>query len=357
MCLLFVATVACAATMTSSAQTAVARALTIYFIDVEGGQSTLLVGPGKETLLIDTGYASTGTFESASGDPGSARDANRILAAAHDAGVSKIDVLLITHFHADHVGGVPELSKLIPIVTFVDHGSPAPDAEKGVSGTNAVFKAYSAIRAGKRHLEPKPGDRLPLKEMTATVVSSARETLTHALAGAGKTNPACAPQAMPAQEPTENPRSTGVVVSFGRFRFLDVGDLSGPPLFALACPTNRVGPVDAYLVAHHGGPDAADPATLAAFKPRVAIVNNGAVKGGSTETLALLAKTEGVDTWQLHRAVNAGDANTTETRIANLDERTANWIKLVAAEDGSFTVTIAGDHRQSQKEYRSVPAR
>src|SRR5436853_7801986 len=84
-----------------------AGTLDIYFIDVEGGQSTLVATPAGESLLIDTGYA---------GNEG--RDSKRIAAAAKAAGMSAIDYLLITHFHADHVGGAPELAKLLPIRTF-----------------------------------------------------------------------------------------------------------------------------------------------------------------------------------------------------------------------------------------------
>ena len=224
-----------------------------------------------------------------------------------------------------------------------------PEAEARVAGTLEALAAYTAVRARGRHLQPKPGDRLPLKGATAVVVSSAGATLRQPLAGssrrsargavAGSANAACGPMAPPAQEPTENPRSTGVRLEFGRFRFLDVGDLSGAPLFALACPRNLVGPVDIYLVAHHGGPDAADPATFAAFEPRVAIVNNGAVKGGAPETFAALHNIPALeDVWQLHRSRNDGARNFADDRIANLDETTAHWIKVRARDDGSFVV-------------------
>ena len=104
------------------------QTLDIYFIDVEGGQSTLIVTPAGESFLIDTGYAGDGTFQSKAGDPARARDAQRIAAAARDAGVTRIDYLLITHFHADHVGGVVELAQLLPIGTFIDHGGVLPGA-------------------------------------------------------------------------------------------------------------------------------------------------------------------------------------------------------------------------------------
>jgi beta-lactamase superfamily II metal-dependent hydrolase len=312
--------------------------LDIYFIDVEGGQSTLLVTPQRESLLIDTGWAGGGSAGAKPGDPSQARDARRIVAAARDAGLDHIDYLLITHFHPDHDGGVVELSQLMPIRHFIDHGTLAAEAEKD-AGIKSAFEAYMAVRNARPHLEPKIGDRLPIKGIDATVVSSAAATLTQPLPGAGEVNGACGPSAVPARDPYENPRSTGVVVRYGKFRFLDVGDLSGSPLFALACPRSLIGPVDAYLVAHHGGPDVAVPATFAAFKPRVAVMNNGRTKGGAQTTYEAMHHVPGLQAvWQLHSSADAGDTNFPPQFIANLDESTANWIKLVAKDDGSFRV-------------------
>ena len=323
----------------ATAQAPAARTLDIYFIDVEGGQSTLVVTPAGQTLLIDAGFPSTGTFDSRPGDPTSARDPQRILEVAKRAGVSRIDYLLVTHFHGDHVGGVPELAQLMPIDAFIDHGGVTDQAES-VAGTFAMHRAYAAVRAKGRHLEPKPGDRLPLNGMDATVVSTAGATIAGALVGAATgANPTCSPPGIPAQEVTENPRSTGVMLQFGKFRFLDVGDLTGAPLYSLACPSDRLGLVDVYLVAHHGGADASDPSMFAAVRPRVAILNNGARKGGASETLKTLHTLSGTDTWQLHRSEVPGAVNFVDERIANLSEATANWIVIRAREDGSFAVT------------------
>lgn len=314
------------------------KTLDIYFIDVEGGQSTLVVTPDRHSLLIDTGWAGDGTgFRP--GDPHQARDANRILAAARDAGITRIDELFITHFHTDHDGGVSELAQLIPIAMFIDHGAPSDGAVSTSAETAAAYKAYAGVRDDKPHIEPRPGDRLPLADVEAIVVSSAGTTLERPLPQGGAANAGCQAQATPAQDPYENPRSNGVVIRFSKFRFLDLGDLSGVPLYALACPKDMVGPVSIYLVSHHGGGDQGDLGIFAAFRPRVAVMNNGVKKGGARTTYEALHRVPGLeDVWQLHASADALDANFAAAHIANLDESTAFWIKVVARSDGSFRV-------------------
>lgn len=342
-----IALLALAPTRSSAATT-----LDIYFIDVEGGQSTLLVTPKRQSFLVDTGWPGNGTPGSKPGDPAQARDAKRIVAAAQDAGIKQIDYLLITHFHTDHDGGAVELAQLMPIRHFIDHGTLPEDAKRDAA-TKDAFEAYLAIRNKAPHIEPKPGDRLPLTGVDATIVTSAASTIRQPLAGAGQLNTLCGPSAPRPGDPLENPRSTGVVVTFGKFRFLDVGDLTGQPLFDLACPKSLIGPVDVYLVAHHGGPDASDPATFAGFKPRVAIMNNGLKKGGAQATYESLHHVTGLeDVWQIHRSEAAGDKNFPAEHIANLDESTAHWIKLSAAEDGSFRVLNG-----RTGEWKTYPAR
>jgi beta-lactamase superfamily II metal-dependent hydrolase len=314
------------------------RALQIYFIDVEGGQSTLIVTPEHQSLLIDTGWAGDGTGYRP-GDPHQARDANRIVAAARDAGVGRIDYLLLTHYHIDHAGGVAELAQLLPIRTFIDHSAPSADADRASPGTEQAYEAYLKVRAGGTHLEPRPGERLPLTDVEAIVVSSAGATLKGPLGKTAAINASCPDHAESSRDPYENPRSTGVVVRYGAFRFLDVGDLAGHPLYDLACPKSLIGPVDVYLVAHHGGPDAAVPETFAALKPRVAVMNNGLSKGGARVTYEALHHVAGLeDVWQLHTSADAAQANFPQRYIANVDESTAYWIKLVARADGSFRV-------------------
>src|SRR5215469_9894773 len=281
----------------SFASSAAAQALQIYFIDVEGGQSTLIITPAHQSLLIDAGFPGDGGFESRPGEAHKGRDASRIAAAASAAGLKQIDYLLITHFHGDHDGGVPELAQLIPIRTFVDHGG--LDDPGTVAGTVEAFDAYAAVRAKGKHIEVKPGDRLPLKGIRVTVVSSSGLTLSSALPGAGARNATCRAKELPPRESSENPRCTGFRLDFGEFRFADLGDLTGRPLWALFCPSDLLGPLDVYLLPHHGGPDAADPATFGSIKPRVAVINNGVTKGGAQETFAALHSANGVEeVWQ-----------------------------------------------------------
>lgn len=301
-----------------------ARTLDFHFIDVEGGQSTLIVTPQGQSMLVDAGYARDG------------RDPDRIMAAIRDAGLSQIDYMWTTHFHADHVGGTPEVSRRIPVRTFLDYGEPV---EAG-NGARRLYEAYLAVRATGHYVRPNPGDRLPLNGLDLDVVSAAGELIRKPLDSGGRLNPACAAIGWKENDETENPRSLGFRLRFGRFQFVDLGDLSGLNLASLFCPENLLGHADLYLVTHHGNLDTAIPAVLAGLQPRVAVLNNGATKGGHPDTFRDLHALSGLeDVWQLHRSRNAGAANFADERIANLDESTGYGIKVSASEDGSFTVT------------------
>jgi len=314
------------------AGTVSARDLEFFFIDVEGGQATLIVTPSGQTLLIDAGY---GPRAGRGGDLTiTGRDPDRILTAARSAGVERIDYLLITHFHNDHVGGVPDLASKIPIGTFIDYGMPLGTDRMATNG----FRAYEPVRdQASGHLQPQPGDRLPLKGLTVDIVSAAGELLTKPMPGAGQTNPACKWLEDFAEDGTENFRSIGMVLQFGAFRFADLGDLSGNTLEKAACPRNLLGEVSVYLVAHHGNYDSNVPALVAALRPQAAVMNNGVIKGGDPESFKTLRAQPEMDLWQLHQSRNPGADNAPDQFIANVDEGTTSfWLKLTAKEDGSF---------------------
>ena len=327
-----------AATTFGSAAATLADTLDIYFIDVEGGKATLIVTPTRESFLIDAGFAGDGTFNSTPGDPAQARDAQRVLLAARDAGLSRIDHLLVSHYHADHFGAVMELAQLIPIVEYIDHSAPSAAAEARVPGTLALYDAYVALRSKAKHRAAKVGDHLSLGDVGIDVVASDGVVLTTALSGGGAPNPACTTGGVPAQEQTENPNSTAIRLQYGDFRYLDVGDLSGAPLYALTCPDNLIGEADVYAIAHHGGADGSDPSLFSAVKPRAAVFSNGTRKGAQAATFNTLRQL-GIAGWQLHRTQSPGAENMPDAQIANLDTSTSAWLKLSASPDGSFTIT------------------
>ena len=316
-----------------------AKALDIYFIDVEGGQATLLVTPSGESMLIDAGYGPRQARGAIPAVP-NARDAGRILAAATDAGLTRLDYLLVTHFHPDHAGGVPEVAARIPIGAYIDYGEPMGTDRMA---TNA-FRNYEPVRSAARHIVARAGDRIPLKDLEATIVSAGGTLLSKPLSEGGETNGACTDLEDHPEDGTENFRSVGVLFRFGAFRFLDLGDLSGNTLTRLACPKNLLGRVSVYLISHHGDYDTNVPALYAALQPRVAIMNNGVTRGGSPDAFVTLRDQRSLeDVWQLHFSQNDGAQNFADELIANVDDGTvtSHWIKLTAYDDGSFRVSNA----------------
>ena len=308
-----------------------AKPLEIYFIDVEGGQSTLLVDPQGESLLIDTGWPD---FDG--------RDADRIMAAAKAAGIDHIDYAIITHYHSDHAGGVAQLASRIKIGTFGDHG---PNTETSRQ-TSANYAAYLKAAAQSKRVILKPGDTLPFKGMSVRVLTSAGEEITSPLPGAGEANPLCQTVPQVPADPGENSRSVGVLITYGKFRFIDLGDLTTRGELGLACPRNLVGTVDLYLTTHHGTahPGTGDSSNareiVDALHPRVAIMNNGAIKGGHPVAWQIIRDSPGLeDMWQLHYAVLSDkDHNVADQFIANtgvIDE--GHYIKVSAEANATFT--------------------
>src|SRR6266404_5829384 len=305
------------------------KALQIYFVDVEGGQSTLFVTPEGKSLLIDTGWPDN-----------NGRDAARIAAAAKDAKISKIDFVLITHFHDDHVGGAPQLAAKIPVGTFIDHGE---NRETNDAVTQRDFAAYQKLLATAKykHITAKPGEVLPITGMQVRVVTSDGELIERPLPGGGKENASCANAAKPPVDVTENPRSLGTLITFGKLRILDLGDLTSDKEMDLMCPMNKIGAVDIYIVSHHGFCRTAVGGLVKPSAPRVAIMDNGPKKGGSPAAWDVIEKSPGLeDLWQLHYAEEGGDAhNVAAPFLANLQgPDTGNYLKVTAAADGSFAV-------------------
>ncbi|MEO8182954.1 MAG: MBL fold metallo-hydrolase [Deltaproteobacteria bacterium] len=295
--------------------------LRLFFVDSEGGQSTVIQLPNGQILVIDTGNAGM-------------RDGERMLAVLQgELGATQIDYLIITHYDGDHVGGVPYLAARIGIGQFFDHGA-----------ANAPAQYLALANAGTRRALAA-GDVLTLGGVTLNVVSAAGTVITQPLAGGGMPNPLCegAQTALPGDPLDENVNSVGVVLRFGSFDFLDLGDLLWPREHQLACPNNQIGPIDLYLTTHHGLTRSGAPQLVRALQPLAAIMNNGPRKGGGGSTWATLALAPGpADVWQVHRAVAAPDAqNAPLAQIANLDEGQADaaqFLEVRVESSGQFQI-------------------
>lgn len=299
--------------------------LEVYFIDVEGGQATLFVTPSGQSMLIDTGYPG---FED--------RDVKRVVGTIKQVGLTKLDYFLVTHYHEDHVGNAAAIAAQVPIETFIDHGANVETDDKA----NGLFAQYARARATGKHVLAKPGDKIPLRDLDMTIVTANGDRITRPVNGGGAPTAGCdSIKPMPA-DPSENARSVGSLIAFGRFRMIDLGDLTWNKELDLVCPNNLLGTVDLYLTTHHGRADSNVPAIVNALQPRVIVMNNGPTKGGMVDAMKRFKSSPKLeDFWQLHYSVEAADLNMPAPMIANLDESTAHYIKLTAQRDGGFSIT------------------
>ena len=321
------------------------KTLDIYFIDVEGGAATLIVTPTGQSLLIDTGF------------PGD-RDAGRIAHVALEiAHLTQIDHCVITHWHRDHVGGVSALLKLIPIRNFYDHGLPATVASD-MQVEN--IDAYKLATQGKS-VTLKPGDEIKLDKRTKPLPPLTVRVL--AAGGIVSGEASAAPQVRPcgenfqpvAEDTSDNVNSVGFLMTFGRFKFFDGGDLTWNIENRLACPKNIVGAIDVYQVDHHGVDSSNNPTLVRALDPRVAVIDSGPRKGAEAKTLATLKTLPGIEAiYQLHKNLRIDDkSNAMSGYIANEEEQCqGNFIKLSVEPNGqSYSVSIPA--KQISRRYRT----
>jgi competence protein ComEC len=317
------------------------KTLDIYWIDSEGGGSTLIVTPNNQSVLIDTG------------NPG-ARDPGRIVAAAKAAGLEKIDYVAITHWHIDHFGGAAEVAAQIPIGAIYQRELPTPNHPDGRQFQMAG-KGYQDIAAKREPLaagmviplQGAPGGpRLELRVLAADQKfiepTEAQKKQPNPLAGSSEAKPV---------DTSDNANSAVFLLSFGAFRFFDGGDLTWNVEEKLVSPYNLAGKVDVYQTNHHGLEISNNPILVRSLEPTVVVMNNGPRKGGQPGTFAAVRMANSVQAfYQLHKSYTApAEMNQPAEFIANHDDLRgpeaakcpANLIKMTVAPDGnSYTISI-----------------
>jgi competence protein ComEC len=304
-----------------------AKTLDIYVIDTEGGKAMLILTPSGQSILVDAGF------------PGfNDRDAIRIEEAARAAGIKKFDFLIVTHYDLDHVNNVPATVARIPAAVFMDHGESAVNDPM----TTKAVAAYLEAAAKAKRVILRPGDKIPVKGLEALVVTAAGNAIKSPVKGGGAPNSFCssAPP-KPQADNSENAQSVGLLYSFGKFRMLDLGDLTWNKELELMCPNNPIGSVDLFMVSHHGFDASNSPALVHALRPKVTVMNNGARKMGSPAVLKTIQSSPGLQAaYQLHFSENAPNDNPPDEFIANLrSSPDGKWIKISVERNGRFTVT------------------
>jgi competence protein ComEC len=328
--------------------------LKIISIDVEGGAAVLFRSPEGKSMLIDTGWKpGVGVpYPVGAGAPPIPQpvSADRIAAAAASLGIKKIDYLVMTHYHADHLGGLEALLAKLPVGTFVDHGPNreiSPPDRKSPDSPEARYPAWVAAYAGHDHMSVHTGESVDVGSLHILFLTSDGEVPNAPLPGAGQTNPYCEDaKPMAADGGEENNRSLGLLITFGKARIAYLGDLTWNKEIALLCPANKVGRIDAYFVTGHGMNLSSSPPT-AALDPLVAIMQNGGLKGGDQDVIRTVMSYPGLEGfWRSHYTVRYPGLNGDPNMIANLD-----WvpdqgysIDLDITPSGRMTVTNTRNH-------------
>jgi beta-lactamase superfamily II metal-dependent hydrolase len=206
-------------------------------LDVGQGDATFIQTPDCKTALIDGGDSGSGSI---------------IRSHLASLGVSALDLVVVSHYHQDHLAGIVEIAQgtPIPVTTVIDHGG---------SYSSSTFSTYSQLYAGKRKTA-EAGDVVALgSQVSLRVVSSAANGLTAS---------------------DENSLSVGLKLTYGQLDVLLAGDLTGTgtgtstvDLEGRIAPT--VGPVEIYHVDHHGGSDSSNGTLLSLLQPDVSLISVG----------------------------------------------------------------------------------
>jgi competence protein ComEC len=204
--------------------------LSVYFLDVGQGDSTLFVVDGK-TILIDAGETDMG---------------DRVVSDLKRLGVTRIDLLVATHPHSDHMGGMQKVLAAFPVGQVLDTGLPHP---------SPVYEHFLETVEQKKipYRIAEQGQAIDVDPALRVFVLSP-------------------PKARYGDDPNTN--SVVLRISYGMIDFLMTGDVSGEGEDALLTSGY---PLDAEIlkVAHHGSSSSTSPEFLARVHPEMAIISLG----------------------------------------------------------------------------------
>ena len=328
------------------------RTLDIYFLDMVGGGSTLIVTPLGESVLIDTGSLRP-----------EHRDADRILKACEDAKLKQIDYLVTTHFHSDHFGAILEVSQRIPVKCFMDKGTRAPAGDGDNRWSKDLYSLYDQATKGNVKTI-RAGDDIPLRNDPAGKVPPIK---LHCVASDKKVEgfdgDIDAPVdgfKMASADDTDNARSIALLLTCGPFKFFAGGDITRNVEHHLVQPVNRIGKVDLYQVTHHGWDLSNNELLLKALAPTVAVAMNGPRKGIQPQTFKSLTALPSLKAlYQIHyNTEHDGQYNTKPDFIANPKDNPnkGNFIKATVHPDkGTFTLQIGPAGEKRTYNMRSQP--
>jgi len=197
--------------------------LQVAFINIDHGDSILLISSKGDTVLIDAGYPQSGTLK---------------YLKSHN--ITELDTVIATHAHEDHIGGIPEVLKNINVGEFVENGQEidSPYFEE-------LQKAIHETGVHRRVV--KAGDRIPFGEWTLNVINPSR-----------------------IRPDLVNNNSLVLSLHVGKIRFLFTGDIE-KPIETRLVKSNLNIQADILKVAHHAGDTSSDPSFLAAVHPSAAI--------------------------------------------------------------------------------------
>jgi beta-lactamase superfamily II metal-dependent hydrolase len=324
--------------------------LKMVSIDMEGGGGTLFVTPEGRSLLIDTGSPNRNVPNY--GLDGARYGLDRIVAAAKSLGVSRIDTLIITHYHADHIGGAIDLLQRMPVGTVIDHGpnrdrpfiDQAPDSVGNRMAQDSIlaYAKYLEAIKGHRHIVARPGAVFHFGTMTDTIVASDGKVIARPLPGAGGRGARCDAPPMAENGGLENEKSVGSILRFGKVSIAALGDLTWNREHDLFCPIDKVGHVNILIVTNHGMAISSNPASIAAMRPDIAIIGNSAKKGDVPATFNVINNSSGLKGfWKLHASADDPALTGDPDYIANLEPSPdqGHAISLEIARDGRVTVT------------------